>query len=170
MKTNELSHVQRCFTLPAPISIRPSGRQAWIRHLEGRECGGVEERGSPFPSRLADAPSGPLKPNDIRLTKKSRLTSRLILSCFKTPLLQLLRHDASLDAFIWFFFKLLLPLFSPRWPSYIKAGLGILLRKWAASCVLSNLSWYAGETIKEETDRAISPVSYCSRAGKALGL
>lgn len=103
MKTNELSHVQRCFTLPAPISICPSGQQAWIRHWEGRECGGVEERGSPFPSRLADAPSGPLKPNDIRLTKKSRLTSRLILSCFKTPLLKLLRHDASLDAFIWFF-------------------------------------------------------------------
>lgn len=98
---------------------------------------------------------GPLKPNDIRLTKKSRLTSRLILSCFKTPLLKLLRHDASLDAFI-FIFLLLLPLFSPRWPSYIKAGLGILLRKWAANCVLSNLSWYAGETIKEETDRAIS--------------
>lgn len=66
---------------------------------------------------------------------------------------------------LFFFFLTSAPLFSPRWPSH---------RKWAANCVLCNLSWYAGEMIKEETDRAISeapgPVSCCSRAGKAPGL
>ena len=66
------------------------------------------------------------------------------------------------------------PLFFPRWPSHIKAQPWILSRKWAENCVLCSLSWYAGETIKEETDRAIreapGPVSCCSRAGKALWL
>lgn len=96
MKTNELSHVQRCFTLTALISICPSGQQAWIKHLEGRELG-EKDRGSPFLSRLADTPRQPFETyDDIRLTKKSRLTSCLIL-CFKMPLLELLRHGASLD-------------------------------------------------------------------------
>lgn len=53
MKTNELSHVQRCFKLPAPVSICPSGQQAWIKHF-ARE--GKKNRGSPFPSRLAVTP------------------------------------------------------------------------------------------------------------------
>lgn len=177
MKTNELSHVQRCFTLTALISICPSGQQAWIKHLEGRELGEKEDRGSPFLSRLADTPRQPFETyDDIRLTKKSRLTSCLIL-CFKMPLLELLRHGASLDGAyssgVFFFFVVVFltpaPLFSPRWPSHIKAWLRISPRKWATTSVR-----YAGEMIKEETDRAISgapgPVSCCSRAGKARRL
>lgn len=108
MKTNELRHVQRCFTLPALISICPSGQQAWIKHLKGSELGEKEDRRSPFLSRLADPPRQPFETYyDIRLTKKSRLTSCLILY-FKTPLLELLRRDASLDAAylsrVFFFF------------------------------------------------------------------
>lgn len=92
MKTDELSHVQRCFALPA------SGQQAWIKHVEGRALEENEDRGSPFLSRLADTPRQPFETyDDIKLAKKSRLTSCLILS-FKTPLLELVRHGASLNA------------------------------------------------------------------------
>lgn len=98
MKTNELSHVQRCFTRPALISFCPLGQQAWIKPLEKRELGGEEDRGSPFLSRLADMPRQPFETyDDIRLAKKPRLTSCFIL-CFKTPLLERLRHGPSLDA------------------------------------------------------------------------
>lgn len=48
MKTNELSHVQPCFTLPALIPICPPGQQAWIKHLEGRELGGKKRSAITF--------------------------------------------------------------------------------------------------------------------------
>lgn len=81
------------------LSFWPAGldRLQCIVHMAGREFEEKEEWGSPLPSWLKQQDS-PLKPNDTRLTPKSRLTSRLILSCFKTPLSQLLRDGASLDA------------------------------------------------------------------------
>lgn len=54
--------------------------------------------------------------------------------------------------FISYLFFSVAPLFCPRQPLHIKALPWILHRKWVKNCVLCSLSWYAGETIKEETD------------------
>ena len=141
------------------------GGREWKRRKKKKKG-----RGSPLPSRLETALWNPM----IRGWPSNQgRWSRLILSCFKMPHSQTSEArcyiwDASHSSrifFFFFFFPTAAPLFFPRWPSHIKAQPWILRRKWAQNYV----SWYAGETIKEETDRAIreapGPVSCCSRAG-----
>lgn len=87
------------------LSFWPAGLDLLqcIVHMAGRELEAKDEWGSPLPSWLKQQDS-PLKLNDAMLTSESWLTSRLILSCFKTPDSQLLRNLVGRILFISLFF------------------------------------------------------------------
>lgn len=73
MMTNGSGHVQLYFILAAVIPIRLSGQQIWINYRGLRMGGwGQKKNGAHLFHHGSNHKTAPLKPNDTRLTPKSR--------------------------------------------------------------------------------------------------